>query len=510
MTTCLIQSFRRRVFACAIGAALAIAPSASGQVADPVPDIQVGDVEVEVDFVVALPDSGPGSNPTARPMTLVGDGSGRRFVADQNGLVYQLHADDSLSVFLDVAAASNLQANQGVQGLNSIAFHPDYFHAASPGFGRFYTSSTQTVASGTPDFPVPAGATAQQHAVVHEWQVEPANPDAINPASIREVLRIGLPNAGHPIGQIAFDPAAPVGDAHHGLLFIAIGDGGSPTCCPPLIDPWLLGQDLSSPLGSLMRIDPLQDGGSSYSVPTDNPFADDGDPSTLAEIWAWGLRNPHRFAFDTGSTRKLLLSDIGASNIEEINLVTKGANHGWSEREGTFLVMHADLYDVYALPPNDATFGYSYPVIQYDHDEGDNAISGGYVYRGGGLPQIAGDYIFGDLVSGRVFRTPLASLDGSGQAAFEQVRLIDAGDGQEKTLLEMIGGGPPAPRADLRFGRDDAGRLYLVTKRDGTIRRLGPAAPLVPAISPVGLGALGVLLLALGAWVLRSDARRMA
>jgi hypothetical protein len=288
----------------AIAAWLGGASIASAQISDPLPDIPVGEVRVEVEFVVALPDSGSISKPTARPMTLVGDGSGRRFVADQNGLVYQLEADDSLSVFLDLAAATNLVSDFGVRGLNSIAFHPDYFDASAPGFGRFYTASSQTAASGTPDFPVPAGAPTSNHAVLHEWQVSSSNPDAIDPGSAREVLRIGEPYSGHPIGQIAFDPTAAPSDPDRGLLFIALGDGGSNSCCPPAIDPLLRGQDLSSPLGTLLRIDPLQDGGSSYRVPADNPFASDGDPSTLDMIWAWGFRNPHRFAFDTGPIGK--------------------------------------------------------------------------------------------------------------------------------------------------------------------------------------------------------------
>ena len=500
----------RRLLVCAVGAVLLLASRAHAQVADPLPDITVGAVQVEVELVVALPDSGPGSQPTARPMTLVGDGSGRRFVADQNGIVYQLHANDSLSVFLDVAAATDLYADQGLHGLISIAFHPDYFAPGKPGFGRFYTTSSQTAASGTADFPVPPGAPTHHHDVLHEWQVDPANPDAIDPTSAREVLRIAMPyDAGHPIGQAAFDPVAQPGDPNHGLLFIAMGDGGSPTCCPPLNDPLFVGQDLSSPLGSLMRIDPLQDGGASYRVPADNPFADDGDPTTLDLIWAYGLRNPHRFAFDTGASRKLLLSDIGASNIEEIDLVSKGANFGWNDREGTFRIVYDDLFDVYPLPPDDASLGFTYPVLQYDHDEGDVAISGGYVYRGQHLPQIAGDYVFGDLVSGRVFHAPLASLDGSGQAAFEQLRLVDANDGLEKTLLVMIGGGSPAPRADLRFGRDDAGAIYLLTKQDGSIRRLGPPAIALPGLSPVGLGVLGAAMLTLATAALRSARRRL-
>jgi hypothetical protein len=192
----------------------------------------------------------------------------------------------------------------------------------------------------------------------------------------------------------------------------------------------------------------------------------------------------------------------------DLPLVARGANYGWSEREGTFLVIQDDLFNVFPLPPNDATFGFSYPVLQYDHDEGERAISGGYVYRGSGVPQIAGDYVFGDLVSGRLFRVPVEALNGSGQVPFEQLRLTDATDGLEKSLLEMIGGGTPAPRADLRFGRDDAGEIYLVTKRDGSVRRLTGDPIAVPGLSPIGAAALVALLLATSTFARRANPLR--
>ena len=274
-------------------------------------------------------------------------------------------------------------------------------------------------------------------------------------------------------------------------------------CCPrPSVDPWFVGQDLSSPLGALLRIDPLEPamGGGGYSVPTGNPFADDGDVDTLAEIWAYGLRNPHRFSWDRGGAERLFISDIGQANVEEINLGSPGANYGWSEREGTFLVMHFNENDVFALPGNDASFGYTYPVIQYDHDEGDRAISGGYVARGGVLgPALEGHYIFGDLPSGRVFHAPAATLDGSGQASFQVLRLIDQGTGMESTLLEMVGGGSPASRADLRFGRDDAGSLYLLTKQDGSVRRLVSLEP-VPGLGPLAYLSLALIVSGLACW----------
>jgi hypothetical protein len=253
-----------------------------------------------------------------------------------------------------------------------------------------------------------------------------------------------------------------------------MGDGGNgEPCCPrAVVDPLFLGQDLSSPLGTLLRIDPLQAGANAYGIPADNPFVSDGDPQTLAEIWAYGLRNPHRFSWDTGGVAGLLVSDIGQANVEEINRVEAGGNYGWSEREGTFLLMHDDEVEVFDLPPDDASNGFVYPVIQYDHDEGDRAISGGYVYRGTRALPLLGRYVFGDLVSGRLFSARADLLDGSGLVPFSELRLIDTGDYTPRSLLEMVGDGVAAPRADLRFGLDDEGEIYLLTKRDGRIRRL--------------------------------------
>jgi len=448
---------------------------ALAQVADPVPDIPVGMRTVTVEHIVTLPDSGSVSRPTARPMTLIGDGSGRRFVVDQNGPIYQLHGDDTLSVFLDLATATDLFANQRQRGVSSAAFHPDFSTPGAAGEGKFYTSSTHP-ADVAPDFALPSGAMPVHHSVVHEWEIDAADADAIDPTSGRVLFRAEEGYGDHNIGQIGFDPNAQPADPDYGLLFVAMGDGGN-VCCPrPSVDPLFVGQDLSSPLGKLLRIDPLESGGNPYSVPASNLFASDGDASTLGEIWAYGLRNPHRFSFDAGGTGRLLISDIGQANVEEINLGANGANFGWSVREGPYLVEHFNEDDVFPLPVGDELLGFTYPVLQYDHDEGDVAVSGGSVYRGTSVPSLKDHYVFGDLVSGILFVAHIDDLDGSGAAPMETLRLIDAASGSEQTLRWMVGGGAPASRADLRFGQDDSGEIYLVTKPDGSVRKL-VAAP---------------------------------
>ena len=160
----------------------------------------------------------------------------------------------------------------------------------------------------------------------------------------------------------------------------------------------------------------------------------------------------------------MLIADIGQANIEEINVGAAGANYGWSEREGTFVVDHDDEDEFHALPPDDALQGFTYPVAQYDHDEGD-AIVGGFVYRGELVPDLYGKYIFGDLVRGRIFYVDVDDLVPGRQATINELTLLR--NGVEITLLALLG---DDYRADLRFGLDEDGEIYVLTKRDGMIR----------------------------------------
>jgi len=229
-----------------------LAGVAGAQISDPVPGVTpIGDLAVRFELIAHLPDSGSGSVVTAQPMTVVGDGNGRRFVADANGRVYQMHPDGSLSLFLDLATMTDFSAGDRQQGLSSLAFHPDYHSRGAAGEGKFYTSSAQNVASGAPDNAVPADVPTNHHSVIHEWTVS-ADPDAIDSTSAREVLRIGQPYREHNIGQIAVNPNIASSHPDYGLLYIALGDGGRPG------DPHHNGQNLGSPLGTLLRIDPLE------------------------------------------------------------------------------------------------------------------------------------------------------------------------------------------------------------------------------------------------------------
>ena len=262
-----------------------------------------------------------------------------------------------------------------------------------------------------------------------------------------------------------FNPRAQPGDSDYGLLYIGVGDGGNRRKPP---DPFNLAQNRKVALGKILRINPLASGSKAYTVPSDNPFV--GKANSLPEIWAYGLRHPQNLSFDRGGSGVFLIIDIGQANVEEVNRGVKGANYGWSLREGTFVTDRAGSVPLYKLPGNDATYGFTYPVLQYDHTEG-QAIVGGYVCRGSAVPKLAGHYLFGDLVNGRVFHVPVANLVLGKQAEFKELRLFKGG--KEISLFGLVGG--TNARVDLRFGQDEAGEVYIMTKQEGTIYRLRPA-----------------------------------
>ncbi|HYQ73161.1 MAG TPA: PQQ-dependent sugar dehydrogenase [Gammaproteobacteria bacterium] len=431
-------------------------------VTDPVPApiIKSGIAVKLVDFVTVPPSAA--SPPLARISLLyhARDGSGRLFVNDLRGKLYAID-QGQISVYLDLAAQRPdfVDTPYLGTGFQSFAFHPDF--AVN---GRFYTVHTETPGTVPADLVSPSTVTAAAHSVVTEWTAgDPAANAFVG--TDREVVRIEQPTFLHGLQEIGFNPNATPGDPDYGMLYLGQGDGGELFTTNP--------QGLDSPHGAILRIDPLgsNSGNGHYGIPADNPFTGDGDPSTLDEIWAYGFRNPHRFSWDTGGGHKMLIGDIGHNNLEEINLGAPGNNYGWNAREGTFVFDPNMETVVQTLPPNDATLGYTYPVAQYDHDEGD-AIVGGFVYRGTGAPALYGKYLFGDIVRGRIFLVDAGALVSGTQASIDELTLLDQ-NGDQTTLLDIT----PGSRVDLRFGVDAAGEIYVMSKRDGVIRRLVSAAP---------------------------------
>jgi len=143
-----------------------------------------------------------------------------------------------------------------------------------------------------------------------------------------------------------------------------------------------------------------------------------------------------------------------------------GSNCGWPIREGTFVIDPSqNMFNIYPLPADDSKLGVTYPVAEYDHDEG-NAITGGFEYSGKSIPELQGKFVFGDIVKGRLFYVEMSDLKLGTQATIKEWQVNF--NGQRKTLVELSG----ASKVDERFGRDRHGELYLTTKPDGKIYRL--------------------------------------
>jgi len=278
----------------------------------------------------------------------------------------------------------------------------------------------------------------------------------------RELLRINMVTGIHGVQEITFNPAAKRGDKDYGLLYVGVGDGG---CVENGYE--FLAHSTQKVWGSILRIDPAgkNSRNGQYGIPADNPFANSQQSETVKEIYAYGFRNPHRITWTKSG--KMLACNIGQANSEALYLIMPGHDYGWPLREGTFatLEMHDNLGKVGPLPPNDSINKITYPVAQYDHDEG-LAISGGFEYVGNAIPELKGKYLFGDIPSGKLFFVNIDDLQQGKQAPIKewQVKV----DGRIRTLKDMCGN----DRVDLHFGRDAENELYILTKPDGKVYKL--------------------------------------
>ena len=467
-----------------LAATLAVLPSmsaAGGQLqplSDPIPEtIQKGDLVVGAEDFVRLPrtsdssEGGPTNAAYARIQYLVpvGDGSGRLVVNDLRGLLYVTDETGRAPVtFLDIREQDvgfddSMFPNE--TGLVSVAFHPQFGDEGTPGFGKFYTAYSTGSGSGIADY---LDDDAEGHeSVIREWTVNDPSADVFNGSS-REVFRVGQFAPNHNVGTIAFNPHAEAGSPDYGMLYVCLGDGGAAH------DPRDHGQSLAVPQAAIIRIDPLAgDGTRGYGIPPDNPFV--GRDGVAPEIWAYGLRHPQHFSWDTDG--RMFIGDIGQNQVEEINLGRSGANYGWRLREGTFASGYAvgrGPGPVYPRPSADES-EFVYPVAQYDHDEG-NAVGGGFVYRGRAIPELHGMFVFAEFPRGRLLAFDADALDAGRTAEITEIRLVLGGTEQD---LVDVAGFPNTygrgDRVDLRLGIDSAGELYLLTKGDGWVRKLVPA-----------------------------------
>ena len=213
--------------------------------------------------------------------------------------------------------------------------------------------------------------------MLSRFRVRREDPDKADPDSEEELLRFTRPFWNHDGGTICFGP--------DGYLYVVAGDGGAAN------DPHKNGQNLKTMLGKILRIDvDGRDGGKKYGIPKDNPFV--GTEGAAPEIWAYGVRNPWRIAFDR-KTGWLWAGDVGQNLYEEIDLIVKGGNYGWNIREG----LHP--FSVNGVGPRKELIE---PIWEYHHDIG-KSITGGLVYRGQRLPELEGHYVYGDYISGRIW-----------------------------------------------------------------------------------------------------------
>ncbi len=290
------------------------------------------------------------------------DGSGRLFVAAQDGKVWVIERDGTVRPVPLIDLGSRLHSG-GERGLLGLALHPRF-----PTDARVFVGYTDT-----------AGDT-----VVASLTLDPGDANRLDGASHRQLLFLDQPYANHNGGALAFGP--------DGDLYVSLGDGGSGG------DPQGNGQNTDSLLGKILRLDiEVDSGGRSYSIPADNPFAGGGG---RGEIWEYGLRNPWRMSFDRANG-DLWLGDVGQNVFEEVDVARAGIgglNFGWNLMEGSH------CYNATRCQRT----GLTLPVTDYGRDLGCTVI-GGSVYRGAAYPFLVGTYLFADYCSGRLFAIDAAA-----------------------------------------------------------------------------------------------------
>lgn len=343
------------------------------------------------------------------------DGSGRLFLVQQSGVI-RVWRDGALVAgnFLDLRGRISTGGERGLLGL---AFPPAFAEKR-----YFYVNYTN-----------PSGAT-----VVSRWRVNGANENQAEAGSEQILLTVNQPFSNHNGGQLQFGP--------DGMLYIGLGDGGSAN------DPQNNGQNPRSLLGKMLRIN-VEPNLSRYEVPADNPFV--GNSNYAPEIWALGLRNPWRYAFDR-ETRDLYIADVGQNAFEEIDFQASssrgGENYGWVAMEGFNCVRSGCN-----------TQGLTLPVHVYPRSEG-MSVTGGYVYRGARYANLRGMYLYGDFVTGKLW-----GLRRQGDQWVNQL-LIDLGRSFSIST----------------FGEDEDGELLLANYGSGEIFRIRGAAG-APQLNSAGI-----------------------
>lgn len=393
----------------------------------------------------------------------------RIFVVDQIGQIRVIENGVLLPTpFLDVTSLlPSPNAAFDERGLLGMAFHPDYINN-----GRFFIRySKPRASSGSEPCDLDTFITGCHSEVLAEYAVlgDPQTSNVADPGSEIILLSIDKPQWNHNAGTIAFGP--------DGYLYMSTGDGGGAhdglADDPPSHGPIGSGQDIESLLGKMLRIDvdspPTPP--NNYAIPAGNPFV---GVAGRDEIFAYGLRNPYKFSFDSVGGN-LLVADVGQNIYEEINAVTIGGNYGWAVREGFECF---DPFNPDTPPMSCAPAAVTDPLLVYEHAVAGLAVVGGYRYHGSAYPQLQGTYVFGDFSADFGPTGRLYYFGFEGPAAFIRGEFFLAPDGQ------------PFGRALKGFGEDEYGELYVLASTElgptgttGVVLRIAPPQPLA---EPVG------------------------
>lgn len=423
---------------------------------NPVPQkIAKSGLRLTLDYFTTAPATAQ-ANPLARinkTVKLPGK-KDRLFMVDLRGKLYEMRGKE-LHVFMDIAkeVPAFIPAPGLGTGLGSFAFHPDFYSN-----GLFYTTHTEKGKAATPDFGYADSIKVTLQWVLREWKAE--NPEApVFAGKGRELFRVNMVSPIHGVQDITFNPLAKKGSSEYGLLYVGVGDGGATEN-----GYYFLCNDKTHVWSSVLRIDPRGTNSKNgrYGIPVDNPFAKEA--GAVGEVYCRGFRNPNRIIWAPDG--KMLITDIGQTHVEELNIGKPGADYGWPEREGTFaLNPRGKMSVIYPLPQNEAALRYTYPVAQYDHDEG-KAISGGFVYSASALPQLRGKYVFADVVNGRLFCVDNTQLALGRQTEIQELELQFEG---KQTTLQTLSA---SAKADTRLGEGLNGELFIFTKSDGKIYKV--------------------------------------
>lgn len=384
----------------------------------------------------SIPTSAPGAMQAVRvfpqlsftgPVLLLEspDASNRLFVLQQNGQIRSFvrttdPAPGAVSTFLNLGTAVRHPfdgSGGGEEGLLGLAFDPDF--ATNGHFYVYYTPR--------PD---------PRRSRISRFTANPPGSNSVSLSTERIILEIPQPASNHNGGMMAFGP--------DGMLYIGMGDGGG---AGDNAGAGNNAQNTTNLLGDMLRIDVrgTPDSGLNYRIPTDNPFFASGPAgtSTRKEIWAYGLRNPWRWSFDS-QTGHLLLADVGQGAVEEVNIIERGKNYGWRIMEGNIC---------YNPSSGCNQTGLTLPIATYTHDFG-NSITGGFVYYGSEVPSLYGRFLYGDYGSGRVW-------------ALDYNR--ETGVATTPTEVADLPGNQLAG-----FGQDKTGEVYLLYIQSGAIYVLRP------------------------------------